>query len=172
MAVFVRVFGKPTVLIKPQVRRGDIVRDRIDFKQHALGLAAAGLSAAQMPESFPHTARQRAQSTGGQRFGCGGFPWRTKSRAKEVPQFCLTRRAAMSPFCARCLPAEKTGFCRMMERSGLRKNENRLKTTQTFYLKRIMKVLRNQRTFCCLDTMKSYQGLAKRPGCLFLQEFL
>ncbi|WP_337419233.1 hypothetical protein [Duodenibacillus massiliensis] len=26
--------------------------------------------------------------------------------------------------------------------------------------------------FFCLDTMKSYQGLAKRPGCLFLQEFL
>lgn len=58
----------------------------------------------------------------------------------------------------------------MMERSGLRKIENRLKTTQTFFLKRIMKVLRNQRTFCCLDTMKSYKGLAKRPGCLLLLE--
>lgn len=172
MAVFVRVFGKPTVLIKPQVRRGDIVRDRIDFKQHALGACRCGAVCSSNAGKLSAYSAAKAQSTGGQRFGCGGFPWRTKSRAKEVPQFCLTRRAAMSPFCARCLPAEKTGFCRMMERSGLRKNENRLKTTQTFYLKRIMKVLRNQRTFCCLDTMKSYQGLAKRPGCLFLQEFL
>lgn len=172
MAVFVRVFGKPTVLIKPQVRRGDIVRDRIDFKQHALGACRCGAVCSS------NAGKLSAYSAAkGAKYGWSEVRMRRVSMADEKQS---KRSASILPnpacgngsFLPRCLPAEKTGFCRMMERSGLRKNENRLKTTQTFYLKRIMKVLRNQRTFCCLDTMKSYQGLAKRPGCLFLQEFL
>lgn len=59
MAVFVRVFGKPTVLIKPQARRGDIVRDRIDFKQHALGACRNEVS--EKPASVTFAAKRLVQ---------------------------------------------------------------------------------------------------------------
>lgn len=172
MAVFVRVFGKPTVLIKPQVRRGDIVRDRIDFKQHALGACRCGAVCSS------NAGKLSAYSAAkGAKYGWSEVRMRRVSMADEKQS---KRSASILPnpacgnvaFLRSVFTRRKNGF---LPHDGTVRTSKKRKPPENN--SNVLPEKNNEspaqsKDFFCLDTMKSYQGLAKRPGCLFLQEFL